>query len=83
MQRKVLGAILLPLPFAALPVAAVLIGAVFGPGGNGEVVLRDTPAAIQDQVSTDSPTIDPAALASMPSAADFEPGCDENLLAGT
>jgi hypothetical protein len=65
-------------------VAAVLIGAVFGPGGNDEVVLRETPVAIEEHVSVmDSPTIDPAALASMPAAADFEPGCDDNLLAGT
>ena len=46
MRRKMLGAILLPLPFAALPVVVVLIGAVFGPESNDQLVTRDAPTAI-------------------------------------
>ncbi len=78
MQRKMLGAILLPLPFAALPVAVVLVSAVFGPGGNDDVVLRDTPTAIErEYVSSEAPAIDAASLASIPTAAEFEPGCGD------
>ena len=82
MQRKMLAAILLPLPFAALPVAVVMISAVFGPGGNDEVVLRETPTAIErEYVSSEAPAIDAAALASIASPAQFEPGCaDHDLL---
>ena len=56
MRRKALGAILLPLPFAALPVVAVLIGAVFGPKSEEQLVTQDvsTAVSIQERVLTDS-----------------------------
>ena len=56
MRRKMFGAILLPLPFAALPVIVVLIGAVFGPKSSEQLVTRDAPTAItfQERVLTDS-----------------------------
>jgi hypothetical protein len=48
-----LGAILLPLPFAALPVIVVLIGGVFGPQSNDQLVTRDAPTTIiEDRVLT-------------------------------
>ena len=81
MQRKMLAAILLPLPFAALPVAVVMVSAVFGPGGNDEVVLREAPSAIErEYVSSEVPLIDAASLASIPTAAEFEPGCSDHDL---
>lgn len=57
MRRKMLGAILLPLPFAALPVVVVVAGALFGgnSAGKGELVTRqeDTPP-IEQRVATDA-----------------------------
>lgn len=78
MRRKMLGAILLPLPFAALPVIVVLIGAVFGPGESDELVTRDTtPAIVEDFVSTEAITDPGTDLASVTSPAQFEPGCND------
>lgn len=80
MGRKMLGAILLPLPFAALPVIVVLIGAVFGPGESDELVTRETipaPIAIEDTVAVDS-AIDPSVtLASTTNPVQFDPGCND------
>ena len=81
MQRKVLAAILLPLPFAALPVAVVLFGAAFGPGGNDELVLRESPVEVtQDYVSSEAPAIDPSSLASISAPTQFEAGCADHDL---
>lgn len=55
MRRKALGAILLPLPFAALPAVAVLLGAVFGPKAEEQLVTQDvsTAVSIQERVLTE------------------------------
>ena len=78
MRRKMLGAILLPLPFAALPVIVVLIGAVFGPENSGELVARETPTTIslQERVLTEA-TASPEAMARISEPLQFEPGCGD------
>lgn len=80
MGRKKLAAILLPVPFAALPVLVVLAGALFGgkAAGEGELVTtKDTPA-LEQRVSTDGPSqIDESTLAR--AAQDATGGCDEGL----
>jgi hypothetical protein len=84
MGRKALAAILLPLPFAALPVAVVLLGAVFGPGESDELVIREAPSAViqEEVVSSAPPEIEGATLASVSSPLQFEPGCaDYDLIA--
>lgn len=43
MKRRMLAAVLLPLPFAALPVAAVLVGAGSTNGNGGLVVQTPMP----------------------------------------
>lgn len=43
MKRRMLAAVLLPLPFAALPVAAVLVGAASTNGNGGLVVQTPMP----------------------------------------
>lgn len=43
MKRRMLAAVLLPLPFAALPVAAVLVGAASTNGNSGLVVQTPMP----------------------------------------
>lgn len=43
MRRKMLGALLLPLPFAALPIAAVLFSAAPAPDPGGLVVQTPMP----------------------------------------
>ena len=60
MRRKALGAILLPLPFAALPVIAVLLGAVFGPKADEQLVTRDvsTAVSIQERVLTQNDALE-------------------------
>ena len=80
MQRKMLGALLLPIPFAALPVIVVLISAAFGPGGSDELVTREDSAQVLDGfAAADVTTANdlPLARASVPAV---EPGCgDEGL----
>lgn len=57
MSRKMIGAILLPIPFAALPVVVVLAGALFtSNGAPEELVTRDSQAQV-DQVLTSGTTI--------------------------
>lgn len=74
MGRKALAAILLPLPFAALPVAVVALGAVFGSGGEDEYVIREeTPVTREDTVSTSAPGIGGVNLASVSEPVQFEP----------
>ena len=79
MPKKLLGAILLPLPFAALPVIVVLIGAIFGPGGSDALVTREAPApfVIEDTVSTEALTDETIDLASLASPLQFDPGCND------
>lgn len=48
MRRKLLGALLLPLPFAALPVAAVLFSAA--PAGNSDGLVIQTPLPLEQPV---------------------------------
>ena len=82
MRRKMFGAILLPLPFAALPVIVVLIGAVFGPKSSEQLVTRDAPTAItfQERVLTESYD-EPTGLAKVSSNSQYEPlGCNDQDL---
>ena len=86
MRRRTLGAILLPLPFAALPVIVVLLGAVFGPGESDDLVTQNLPepVAIEDTVASDALTDESLSLASVSSPVQqFEPGCGEYDLSGT
>jgi hypothetical protein len=86
MSRRAIGAILLPLPFAALPVIVVLLGAVFGPKSSDDFVAENLPAppAIEESVSND-PLLDDeeVSLASISSSVQFEPGCGDIDLSGT
>jgi hypothetical protein len=50
MKRKMLGALLLPLPFAALPIAAVMFNPARAPGDGGLVV--QTPMPIEQQANS-------------------------------
>ena len=62
MRRKMLGAILLPVPFAALPIVVVLAGALFGGSnaGKGELVTRqDQTPPIEQRVATHAELTDP------------------------
>lgn len=82
MRRKMFGAILLPLPFAALPVIVVLIGAVFGPKSSDQLVTRDAPTAItvEERVLTDGYD-EATGLAKVSSNAQYERvGCDDHDL---
>jgi hypothetical protein len=82
MRRKMFGAILLPLPFAALPVIVVLIGAVFGPKSSEQLVTRDAPTAItfQERVLTESYD-EPTGLAKVSSNSQYESlGCGDQDL---
>lgn len=84
MGRKALAAILLPVPFAALPIAVVAIGAVFGSGGTDEYVIREeTPIVTDDTVSAVEPGIDSMSLASVTEPIQFEPCAENDLLSGT
>ncbi|GMV86629.1 MAG: hypothetical protein AMXMBFR80_24840 [Dehalococcoidia bacterium] len=56
MKRKMLGALLLPLPFAALPIAAVMFSAKPVPGEGGLVVQTPMPFEQQaGQMAADLP----------------------------
>ena len=86
MRRRTIGAILLPLPFAALPVVVVLVGALFGPGESEELVTQNLPApvTIEDSVATTDRWLDDSvSLASVSSPVEFEPDCGEYDLSGT
>lgn len=85
MRKRTIGAILLPLPFAALPVVVVLLGALFGPGESEELVTQNVPApvTIEDTVAADQWTDGGVSLASVSSAVQFEPDCAEYDLSGT
>ena len=85
MRRRTIGAILLPLPFAALPVVVVLVGALFGPGESEELVTQNlpVPVAVEDTVSTDRWLDEGVSLASVSSPIQFEPDCGEYDLSGT
>jgi hypothetical protein len=77
-----LGAILLPLPFAALPIVVVLIGAVFGPDSSDQLVTRDAPTAItvEERVLTDTMN-ETADLAKVSSSSQTDwLGCDDHDL---
>ena len=85
MRRRTIGAILLPLPFAALPVIVVLLGAVFGPGESDDFVTQNLPepVTIEDSVSASAMTDSSLSLASVSSPIQFEPECGEYDLSGT
>lgn len=59
MRRKMLGALLLPLPFAALPIAAVLFSAA--PATSNEGLVVQTPMPLEQPVEA-------VASAAMPDA---------------
>ncbi len=79
MRRKLLGALLLPLPFAALPVVVVLIGAMSGSNGQDELVTREDPTAvITEFVSTQAQDGGDVTLARSSSASTSpDIGCDD------
>lgn len=84
MRRKMLGAILLPIPFAALPVLVVLAGALLGgkgtDGGNLVTTREQTPA-LEERVSSEAlPVADNGTLARV-TTQDNDPGCGENVSA--
>jgi hypothetical protein len=85
MRRRTIGAILLPLPFAALPVIVVILGAVFGPGESDDLVTQNLPElpVIEDTVATDTLTDNSVSLASVSTAIQFEPDCGMYDLSGT
>lgn len=53
MRRKMLGALLLPLPFAALPIAAVLFSAA--PAATGDGLVVQTPQPLEAVANADLP----------------------------
>ncbi len=83
MQRKMLGAILLPIPFAALPVIVVLAGALFGgKGGDRELVTtRNDAPAIEERVSDTNFPLDGDGALARTTAGNQSDGCIEDLSA--
>ncbi len=84
MRRKMLGAILLPIPFAALPVLVVLAGALFGSKGADSAVVttKDRTPALEERVSTASiTTSDESTLARVSTQAQDPAGCGDDLSA--
>lgn len=80
MGRKALAAILLPLPFAALPMAVVAVGALFGPGESDDLVVREDVAPLQEEVvASEAPAYAPP-LASVSEPLQFEPCHEYSLL---
>jgi|GEM_PF-5273185 len=79
MGRKTLAALLLPLPFAALPIAVVAIGAVFGPGESDEFVIKEDASPVEQMVSSEAPALGTTSLASVPEALQFDPCSDYDL----
>ncbi|MGE0601337.1 MAG: hypothetical protein AB7J35_17975 [Dehalococcoidia bacterium] len=82
MRKRVLGALLLPLPFAALPVVVVLIGAYSGSGSQDELVTRDDPTVvITEFVSTSAQPDSNVTLARSSSVTtSINAGCDDSDL---
>ncbi|MGE3077238.1 MAG: hypothetical protein AB7N24_19275 [Dehalococcoidia bacterium] len=82
MRKRVLGALLLPLPFAALPVVVVLIGAASGSNGPDELVTREDPTAvITEFVSTNAQGDTEVTLArSSSTTTSHDLGCDDSDL---
>lgn len=85
MRRKVLGAILLPIPFAALPVLIVVaLALVGGKGADDELVTTtsQTPA-LQERVSSTSftTTEDASSTLARVTTQDQPSGCEDDLSA--
>ncbi len=79
MSRKMIGAILLPIPFAALPVVVVLAGALFSSAGAEEdFVNREDLPRIEQFVSTDVAAVEEDTLARA-NLNDRSEGCDSGL----
>jgi len=74
-----LAAVLLPLPFAALPIVVVLVGAVFGGSSSEDIVSRDTAPVISDYVQQDAPAEDIGSTLAygLGEPAQFEKDCGE------
>ncbi|MEO8539625.1 MAG: hypothetical protein ABI577_07785 [bacterium] len=81
MRRKMLGAILLPIPFAALPVVVVLAGALFGSHStNGELLTREQLGPSAEQRVSSDIIIDGADSTLAKVTADSQPsGCDFDI----
>lgn len=77
MRRKMLAAILLPIPFAALPVIVVLIGAVSGSSNNdsGLVTRESTVSALEDRLRVAVTERDGSPLAKVSEPAQGIDGC--------
>lgn len=78
MSRRTLGVILLPLPFAALPVVVVLAGALFSGNSEPDIVARESTAPVIEQrvLETDQPQATTDTMARVSQPAEFEPGCN-------
>lgn len=64
MSRKMIGAILLPIPFAALPVVVVLAGALFSSGSaSDDLVTRDNAAQVDQALNAGISSLDDDTLA--------------------
>jgi len=72
-----LAAILLPIPFAALPVIVVLVGAVFGgSNSNSSLVTREsTVSSLQDRLKVAVTESDASTLAKVSEPAQGIEGC--------
>lgn len=83
MRRKTL-AILLPIPFAALPILVVLAGALFGGKGTDSgnlLTTREQTPALEERVSNETlPAADNGTLARV-NTQDHERDCGEDLSA--
>ena len=78
MRRKMFGALLLPIPFAALPVIVVFVGAMFGPGESDELVTREDSAQVLDDfIANESVGDVDLPLARAASSSQFDGGCGE------
>lgn len=79
MSRKLVGVILLPIPFAALPVVVVLASALFGSNRVVEdVVTSGSQPAIESFLSSDAVPADGDSLARA-NVNDHSQGCDFGL----
>lgn len=72
MRKQLAAAVLLPLPFAAVPLVAVLIG--MRNGDDRDVALRSTPAAT---TAVTEPAVEARGTAAMTYGAAEDAGCGE------
>jgi hypothetical protein len=78
MSRKLIAALLLPVPFAALPVIVVVVGAVFGSSRGDELVTRENADSAIEQLGIfEALTASNADLTLTSSQAPAVSGCDD------